>query len=78
MDDQQRNAQRMGRLLRKLRQKKGWTLEETEDHGWHDWKYLQKIETGQNITVATLFKLFEIYGVRSERLIKHLESALKL
>jgi DUF971 family protein len=47
--------QLVGARLRSLRMEKNWTLEDTEDHGWHDWKYLQKIESGRNITLATLF-----------------------
>lgn len=65
---------RFGQLFREIRQKKGWTLEDTEDHGWHDWKYLQKIESGQNITILTFFKLCDLYGIKSEILIKFLKS----
>lgn len=61
-------------FFREIRQKKGWTLEDTEDHGWHDWKYLQKIESGQNITILTFFKLCDLYGIKSEILIKFLKS----
>jgi len=53
----------VSQYLKSLRKAKGWTLEECEQHGWHDWKYLQKIENGQNITLLTFFKLCELYGV---------------
>jgi len=53
----------VSQYLKNLRKAKGWTLEECEQHGWHDWKYLQKIENGQNITLLTFFKLCDLYGV---------------
>lgn len=76
MSDKQQDLQRLGSLFRELRLKKGWTLEDTEDHGWHDWKYLQKIESGQNITILTLFKLCSLYGISAEKFLKHLKSVL--
>lgn len=78
MDKNQEDLQRLGSLFRELRLKKGWTLEETEDHGWPDWKYLQKIESGQNITVLTLFKLCKLYGINAEKFLKDLKSFLGL
>ncbi len=66
----------MGTLFRGLRLRKGWTLEETEELGWHDWKYLQKIESGRNITMSTFFKLCELYGARPEKVLKALEAIL--
>ena len=77
MVDNQQDLRQLGSLFRELRLKKGWTLEQTEEHGWHDWKYLQKIENGRNITVLTLLKLCELYGVKSDRILKVLETVLK-
>jgi transcriptional regulator with XRE-family HTH domain len=74
MGQRENELVRFGQLFREIRQKKGWTLEDTEDHGWHDWKYLQKIESGQNITILTFFKLCDLYGIKSEILIKFLKS----
>ncbi|MGE3610985.1 MAG: helix-turn-helix domain-containing protein [Bacteriovoracaceae bacterium] len=78
MSEDQQELQMLGSLFRGLRLKKGWTLEQTEEHGWHDWKYLQKIESGRNITMTTFFNLCKLYGVRPERLLKSLESVFKL
>ena len=74
MGQRENELVKFGQLFRDIRQKKGWTLEDTEDHGWHDWKYLQKIESGQNITILTFFKLCDLYGIKSEILIKFLKS----
>jgi hypothetical protein len=74
MGQRENELVKFGQLFREIRQKKGWTLEDTEDHGWHDWKYLQKIESGQNITILTFFKLCDLYGIKSEILIKFLKS----
>jgi len=62
----------VGGRLRKIRMDKGWTLEETEDHGWHDWKYLQKIESGRNTTISTLIKLADLYSIKLFDLFKNL------
>ena len=59
-----------GAALRKIRETKGWTLEETEDHGFHDWKYLQYVESGRNVTLATLLKLSDLYKVEPWELLK--------
>ena len=52
-----------GLQIRALRKKRGWTLEETEDHGWHSWRELQKIESGRNMTLATLWSVAKFYGM---------------
>ncbi|NOT80839.1 MAG: helix-turn-helix domain-containing protein [Bacteriovoracaceae bacterium] len=51
----------LGARLRALRLEKGWTLEETEEHGWPNWRHLQKIESGKNMTILTLKKLSKLY-----------------
>ncbi len=52
---------KLGLRLREIRMQKGWTLEETEEHGWPSWRHLQKIESGKNITLSTLFRLSLVY-----------------
>jgi transcriptional regulator with XRE-family HTH domain len=68
--ENQRYYKELGAFLRKLREKKGWSLEHTEEKGFHDWKYLQRIESGRNITLATLIKLGELYGMEPWELLK--------
>lgn len=53
----------VGLRARALRLEKGWTLEETEEYGWDSWRQLQKIESGRNITLATLWRVARFYGV---------------
>lgn len=63
---------KLGQRLRQIRQEKGWTLEETEEHGWPSWRHLQKIEAGKNVTLATLFKISQVYKVNISDLFKEL------
>lgn len=58
--------------IRKLRVDRGWTLEETEEHGWKSWRHLQRIEAGQNITLHTLWKVCQLYGIKLSDLFKRL------
>lgn len=63
---------KLGLRLREIRNEKGWTLEQAEEYGWPNWRHLQKIETGKNITVLTLKKLSNLYKVNIAELIKDL------
>lgn len=58
--------------IRKLRTDRGWTLEETEEHGWKSWRHLQRIEAGQNFTIDTLWKVCKLYGIKIGDLFKKL------
>lgn len=60
----QKKLKAFGLKVRKIRESKGWTLEDTEDHGWSNWQHLQKIESGKNITLATAFKVCEVLNVK--------------
>lgn len=51
----------LGARLRALRLERGWTLEETEEYGWPNWRHLQKLESGKNFTLSTLNKLSKLY-----------------
>lgn len=60
---------KLGARIKTLRHEKGWTLEETEQHGWQNWQHLQKIESGKNITVVTLRKVARLYKVTLSKLL---------
>lgn len=60
---------RLGLRLREIRQEKGWTLEQVEEKGWPNWRHLQKIEAGKNVTIASLIRLAKVYGVSVKELI---------
>lgn len=61
-----------GLRVRAIREAKGWTLEETEEHGWSNWQHLQKIESEKNVTLATVFKISEVFNVNLNELFKNL------
>lgn len=62
----------LGAKLRSIRLEKGWTLEETEEHGWPNWRHLQKIESGKNFTLATLRKLSKLYNKTISEIMENL------
>ncbi|WP_413612882.1 helix-turn-helix domain-containing protein [Bdellovibrio sp. HCB-110] len=60
---EQKFLKKLGARLRDLRHKKGWTLEEAEEHGWSNWRHLQKMEAGKNVTIITLWKVSKLYKI---------------
>ena len=60
----------IGLKVKALLIKKGWTLEETEEYGWDSWRQLQKIESGRNMTMATLWKVAKFYGTSPAEILK--------
>ncbi|MGE0527855.1 MAG: helix-turn-helix domain-containing protein [Bdellovibrionales bacterium] len=70
--DIQKAKKSLGLKLREIREKKGWTLEATEEHGWGNWRTLQAIESGQNVKLGTLIRLANLYGVHPSDLLKDL------
>lgn len=67
--DEKRFLKRLGLHLRDLREKKGWTLEECEEHGWTSWRHLQRIESGKNVTIISLVRVADLYGVSLAKLL---------
>ena len=60
----------VGARIRKLRLARGWTLEQTEEHGWTNWRHLQKVEAGKNITVATLWRVAKFLKTTPAKLLE--------
>ena len=54
----------LGARIRDLRVKRGWTLEDTEDHGFTAWRHLQKIESGKNFTITTLWRVSKMFRMK--------------
>lgn len=70
--DPKKVSKRLGLKIRELRNGKGWTLEECEEHGWPSWKHLQTIEAGKNITIHTLVNIANLFGVSPKDLFEDL------
>lgn len=63
----------LGARLRTIRMSKGWTLEQTEEHGWHSWQQLQRLETGRsNASITTLKKVAQLYKMSLGELLRGL------
>ena len=62
----------LGAQLRSIRKSKGWTLEEAEQHGWTNWRHLQQVESGKNITIITLRKIAKLYKVKLSEILEDL------
>ncbi len=71
-DKNQKFLLKLGQELRKIRQERNWSLEETENQGWSSWRHLQKIEKGGNFTVSTLLKLSKLYNIPISDIFKDL------
>lgn len=59
----------VGLQIRAIRELKGWTLEECEEHGWPNWTHLQKIESGKNITMQTLVNIANLFGMHPSEIL---------
>ena len=71
--DNRRFLKQLGFKLRSIRLERGWTLEQTEEHGWVSWRHLQQIETGRkNITVASLHQLSRVYKMPMSKILEDL------
>ena len=60
--DLTRYCERLGRRVRDLRVERGLTQEDMMDRGF-SLRHYQRIEAGRSITLATLWKLDEAFGV---------------
>lgn len=66
----QKASRAIGLKVRQLRYEKEWTLEECEEHGWPNWRHLQTIEAGKNITIHTLVNLSNLFGIHPSEILK--------
>jgi transcriptional regulator with XRE-family HTH domain len=61
--DSNKAKRSLGLKIRSLREERGWTLESCEEHGPINWRQLQRIESGHNVTLKTLIVLANLFGV---------------
>lgn len=59
----------VGERLRARRLALGITLEEVETLGWPSWRHFQKMETGGNMTLATLYHAARLLKIDPKKLI---------
>lgn len=56
--------------IRKLRLDRNWTLEKAEEQGTISWRHLQRIESGANFTIETLWRLCKLFKIKPADLFK--------
>lgn len=59
----------IGLKIRSIRERKGLTLEEAEGEGL-SWQQLQKIESGRNITIRTLVRIANLFGMHPSEILE--------
>ncbi len=65
----------MGKRVRELRIKKGYSQEDMISFGFSA-RHWQQIETGRPITVTTLLRICQTFGVRIDRLVRGLDKGI--
>jgi len=70
---EKRLLRQLGLRIRQVRESRGWTLEEAEEHGWPSWRHLQRIESGKNVTFLSLARLAKAFGMSVSDLLKGLD-----
>ena len=64
---------KFGLLARQIRDQRGWTLEDAEEHGFSSWRYLQRLEAGKhNVSLLTILDLARVYKIEPSDLLKNL------
>jgi hypothetical protein len=68
--DPKRFSRQLGLRIRHIRNEKGWTLEYCEERGWPNWTHLQRIEAGKPITIQTLVRIANLFGMHPADILK--------
>jgi ribosome-binding protein aMBF1 (putative translation factor) len=68
-EDEWKKIRKFGQIVKKERNKRGWTLEDMELQGWKSWQHWQYIEAGKrNITFATILRISNVLKVHPKEL----------
>lgn len=62
-------SKNLGLRIRQIRERRGWTLEYCEERGWPNWTHLQRIEAGKPITIQTLVRIANLFGVHPSEIL---------
>jgi transcriptional regulator with XRE-family HTH domain len=68
--DQRKWERRVGQNIRKYRQRRGLTLQETADKFGCALRSWQKFETGKNIELYSLIRISEVLAIEPDKLLK--------
>jgi len=71
----QRFFHRLGKRVRKLRKKQGYSQEDMISYGFSA-RHWQQIEAGRSITVATLLRICGVFETSVERLVSGLDKGI--
>ena len=71
--DQEKFFRALGRRIRKLRERKGYSQEDMISFGFSA-RHWQQIEAGRPITVRTLLRICDVFKVSMSRLVRGLDS----
>ena len=75
MPNQQKFFHALGRRVRDLRTQKAYSQEDMISFGFSA-RHWQQIEAGRAITVTTLLRICEVFGVSAERLVRGLDRGI--
>ncbi|MBK9039457.1 MAG: helix-turn-helix transcriptional regulator [Bdellovibrionales bacterium] len=70
---EQRLLRQLGLRICQVRESKGWTLEEAEEHGWPSWRHLQRIESGKNVTFQSLARIAKVFNLSLSEFLNGIE-----
>jgi transcriptional regulator with XRE-family HTH domain len=65
----------LGQRLKKLRKERGYSQEDMISFGFSA-RHWQQVEAGRPVTVTTLLRICEAFGVRLERLVAGLDKGI--
>lgn len=68
--DPKKFSKNLGLRIRQIRTEKKWTLEYCEERGWPNWTHLQRIEAGKPITVQTLVRIANLFGMHPSEILE--------
>lgn len=75
MPDQEKFFKALGQRVKELRRKEGYSQEDMIGFGFSA-RHWQQIEAGRPITVTTLLRICEVFGVSLSRMVRSLDEGV--